>query len=149
MSAAYRKRLWNLIKNEPYASMSDSACLIAVNAKTDTRIVKTRIHERDILTMFSTLSAGEAFLGKLDTGAANNAVLKRALHWFLPSEQGIDVGHIKTRAMLDALVGLFGITQSEVNVLKNYAVENVSPLQSLNMIVARLGDIVTTRQLYS
>ncbi len=148
MGAAYRKRLWNLIKEEPYVSMSDVACLTAVNAKTDTQIISKRVHERDILTMFSTLNAGEAFLQKLEIGAATNDILKRALRWFLPSEDGIDVGNTKTRAMLDALIGLFSITEAEVDVLKDYAVENISPLQVLIMIPAHLGDIMMARQLY-
>lgn len=148
MSASYRKRLWSIISQSPYNTMTDEECLTALNAKTETKIVSRRANERDLLIMFSTLTAGEAFIQKLETGAASNAILKRALKWFSPSEEGVDIGNAKTRSMLDALVGSFSITQAEIDLVKAYARESVSPAEIAGLGNVALGDIVMTREVY-
>jgi hypothetical protein len=149
MGAGYRKRLWGLISQAPYNALSDEDCLATINDKTELIIVPNRVHERDLLTMFNTLNDGETFLQKLETGALDNDILKRCLRWFLPSEDGIDTGHAKTRAMLDALVGLYGITQSEVDTVKASANRYVSPAEKVGLGLVRLGNVILTRQIYS
>jgi len=149
MSASYRKRLWSIIGQSPYNTMTNEECLATLNAKTETRIISKRANERDLLIMFATLNAGEAFIQKLETGAATNNILKRAMSWFAPSEEGIDIGNAKTRQMLDALVGSFDITQGEIDTVKAYAQESVSPAEIAGLATVCLGDIVMTREVYT
>lgn len=148
MNAGGRKRLWNIINQSPYNEMSDVECLAALKAKTESKIVSKKITERDILPLFPTLSSGETFLKKLEVGGAENDVLARALRWFKPSENGIDVGHGKTRAMLDALVGAFNITKEEVDIIKGAALVSISPEELYKLGQVKLGDIILTRKIY-
>jgi hypothetical protein len=68
----------------------------------DTETVETWINERTILALFGPVD-GEALLQALATAATQQPVLQRILRWMQPSEQGIDVGHTATRAMIDSL----------------------------------------------
>jgi len=149
MSASYRLRLWNIISQSPYDVMTDLECWTAINTKNVPIIVSTWVSEREIIMGATTLAVGEAFMQKLETGAVSNEVLARAIKWFAPSEGGIDVGDEKMRSTLDSLVGLYGITQAEINFLKGFAEKNISPAEVSGLDNVALGDIVMTREIYT
>ncbi len=68
----------------------------------DVETIETWINERTILALFGP-EEGEAVLQALSAAATQQPVLQRILRWMQPSEQGIDVGHTATRAMIDSL----------------------------------------------
>lgn len=75
-------------------------------------------------------SAGAAFLDKLDALSASVPAIKWAMK-FLQQEAGIDVGEPATRAMLDSLVGVGGITQADVDGIKAMAMQHASRAEVL------------------
>lgn len=75
-------------------------------------------------------AAGAAFLDKLDALAPSVPAIRWAMK-FMQQESGIDVGEPATRAMLDSLVGVGGITQSDVDGIKAMALQPASRAEVL------------------
>lgn len=141
--------LWNLICEEPYASLSDEDCAAACNDGVGTYAVTviepTKIDELDVLGAFADPADGEALLQKLEAVAESNAVVKRALKNLPQGEGGVDVGHSLVRATLDALVGTAGITQEEIDAIKSLAETKRSPAANVGLAKIRPGYVAKAR----
>ena len=128
--------LHDLILNNPtYKALadagSDNVLAETINASLP-RIISPgkRIYELDILAAFADPTHGEALLGKLETAALSNPLLKRVISWGKPeSVKGIDISNSAVRAMVTQLASLSVITNTERDTLLNLGTEadSVSP----------------------
>lgn len=75
-------------------------------------------------------TGGAAFLDKLDALSASVPAIKWAMT-FLRSESGIDIGEPATQVMLTSLIGIGGITLSEVDGVKAMALQPASRAEVL------------------
>jgi hypothetical protein len=92
-------------------------------------VVKERfVSARGVIAAFG--EAGAIILDKLENAAAFNSTVKWAMR-FMASD-GIDVGHQKTQAMLDALVPVV-LTQQEADLLKDLANQPASRAEVLGL----------------
>lgn len=102
-----------------------------VNAKTTALAKERMVTARGIMASYGLgPTAGAAFLDKLEALAPAVPAIKWAMK-FLQQEAGIDVGESATRAMLDSLVGVGGITQSDVDGIKAMALQPSSRAEVL------------------
>jgi hypothetical protein len=89
--------------------------------------------------------AGAAFLDKLDavaaSGAPGTAPLKRIMK-YLYSGDGIDIGDAATAASLQALVGMAGITQPEVDRIQGMALRLCSRAEKLGLGNVDILDVI-------
>lgn len=97
-----------------------------------TTLAKTRmVTARGIMASYGLgPSAGAAFLDKLEVLSAGVSAIKWAMK-FLQTEAGIDVGEPATQAMLASLVGVGGVTQTEVDGVKAMANQPASRAEVL------------------
>lgn len=110
-----------------YLSTGETGRLQALINKPQFPSVKTRmVTARGIMAGYGLGPVvGAGFLDKLNVLSASVPAIKWAMK-FLELEAGIDIGEGATRAMLDSLVGVNGITQAEVDGIKAMAVGQVS-----------------------
>lgn len=102
-----------------------------INAKTTTLAKEHMVTARGVMASYGLGPiAGAAFLDKLESLEASVPAIKWALK-FLQQEAGIDVGEPATRAMLDSLVGVGGITQADVDGVKAMALQPASRAEVL------------------
>ena len=114
----------------------DNAPLILslLNERNRTTIVEARITELGIYNTFDDPMEAEAFLQKMEAIAEQNPVVKRMFGWIKPGAPGLDVGNPMVRSFLDQLVGVAGITQHEVNHLKDDAERQVSRAEEIGAV---------------
>lgn len=118
---------------------NNPACAAALAAK-DLDALAAIVSEGRKLPTFRTLGersivsaaclgpiAGEEFLTKLEavanSGLPEVRLLKRMMK-YLQSDAGLDLGDPASVAQIDALVGMAGITQYEVDAVKSLALED-------------------------
>lgn len=120
--------LQNEITNDPagqgyleYLPSSPGKVVELLNAQTTVMSKSRMVTARGIMASYGIGPiAGAAFLDKLEVISASIPALKWALK-FMQQEAGIDIGEPATQQMLDSLVGIGGITASEVNGVKAMA----------------------------
>lgn len=78
------------------------------------------------------VTGGAAILDKLEQLGSVVPEVKWAMR-FLVGEQGIDVGHARTRGLLDALAQQGALTQDEADALKNLANQPASRADELGL----------------
>lgn len=102
-----------------------------LNAQSATMAKPRMITARGIMASYGLgPSAGAAFLDKLEVLSAGVPAIKWAMK-FLHAESGIDVGEPATQAMLASLVGVGGVTQTEVDGVKAMANQPASRAEVL------------------
>lgn len=102
-----------------------------LNAQSATMAKPRMITARGIMASYGLgPSAGAAFMDKLEVLSAGVPAIKWAMK-FLQSESGIDVGEPATQAMLASLVGVGGVTQTEVDGVKAMANQPASRAEVL------------------
>ena len=102
-----------------------------LNAQSTTLAKSRMITARGIMASYGLgPSAGAAFLDKLEVLSAGVPAIKWAMK-FLQAESGIDVGEPATQAMLTSLVGVGGVTQTEVDGVKAMANQPASRAEVL------------------
>lgn len=102
-----------------------------LNAQSATMAKPRMITARGIMASYGLgPSAGAAFLDKLEVLASSVPAIKWAMK-FLQAEAGIDVGEPATQAMLASLVGVGGVTQTEVDGVKAMANQPASRAEVL------------------
>lgn len=132
-----------------YAAMDADAAAASLNAA-DRTVVETGKYV-NTKSLYSTLgaAAAETIIGKLEAAAASASplapIVKRAVSWFLPSEQGIDVGNTVTRGMIDQLVTASVLTSEEAASLNAIAEKTVSRAAELGLGTALNTDVEIAR----
>ena len=102
-----------------------------LNAQSATMAKPRMITARGIIASYGLgPAAGAAFLDKLEALSAGVPAIKWAMK-FLQAESGIDVGEPATQAMLASLVGVGGVTQTEVDGVKAMANQPASRAEVL------------------
>lgn len=102
-----------------------------LNAPTASMAKPRMITARGIMASYGLgPSAGAAFLDKLEVLSAGVPAIKWALK-FLQTEAGIDIGEPATQLMLTSLIGIGGITLSEVDGVKAMALQPASRAEVL------------------
>lgn len=102
-----------------------------LNAQSATMAKPRMITARGIMASYGLgPSAGAAFMDKLEVLSAGVPTIKWAMK-FLQEESGIDVGEPATQAMLASLVGVGGVTQTEVDGVKAMANQPASRAEVL------------------
>jgi hypothetical protein len=106
--------LKTLIENTPECAgkSPEEIAVILAGIEGNTRI-ETWATERTIISAFANPMDGEAFLQKLAAAGQQNPLIKRAMRWIEPGQQGIDVAHPHTAILLGALLQGGVITQAE------------------------------------
>lgn len=99
------------------------------------------INER---TIYRTLGSvdGESFLMTLEGISTDNPVIARVVKWLKPgsSESGIDITNEEVQVTLNSLVGVNGITQTQVDSLISLGSNELLKYPTLKM-----GDLEYTR----
>jgi len=102
-----------------------------LNAQSATMAKTRMVTARGIMASYGLgPAAGAAFLDKLEVLSAGLPAIKWALK-FLQTEAGIDVGEPATQLMLTSLIGIGGITLSEVDGVKAMALQPASRAEVL------------------
>ena len=102
-----------------------------LNAPTASMAKPRMITARGIMASYGLgPAAGAAFLDKMESLSASVPAIKWAMK-FLQAESGIDVGEPATQAMLTSLVGVGGVTQTEVDGVKAMANQPASRAEVL------------------
>lgn len=126
------------LKNNPEGLAYDldnaALTLSLLNERNRTKIVPYKITELGIYNTFGDPMAAETFLQKMEAIAEQNPVVKRMFRWIGPGSDGLDVGNPMVRAALDSLVGTAGITQEEVNHLKDDAERQISRAEEIGAV---------------
>ena len=124
-----KQEILNDPMNQGYATfLPDSTGKVAelLNEKKFTSVKSRIVTARGIIASYGIgPSAGAVFLDKLETLSVNIPALKWAMK-FLQQEAGIDIGEPATQSMLTSLIGVGGITQSEVDGVKAMALQPAS-----------------------
>ncbi len=112
--------IWNLIKNEPYASMNDADCCAAVNASTVDVRGDFYINYRTILDVVNATARFEAIRARVQ---AAWPTVHSMLLGFGPNDGtagGINVANELTRSNIQAIVGPGddNLRQAEADTLK-------------------------------
>lgn len=126
-----------------YSAMTAEQVAASLNAVNRTRVIPEAFVNAKSLYSSLGAAAAETVIQKLEAGASGDSplapVLKRAVQWILPSEQGIDLGNAVTRGLLDQLSGPL-LTAEEVAAIKAIAEEAVSRAQELGLGSVTCGD---------
>jgi len=142
--------LKNEIINDPlgigYSQMTDQEVADSLNAKIRSKIVNRMVNERSVLAEFSTPLAAETFLQKLEAIATQNPIIKRAIRWMTPDQDGIDVGHPSTIDMINELVTAYVLTQNEADEFLNMAKQLCSRSEELGLGVVGDGHVKSVRK---
>lgn len=131
------RTLKNEYTNDPldrrYSNMTVQEFIESLETPNRTIVIpETRITELGILEAFDNPADGEAFMQKIELVALNNDLIARIIKW-VQQERGLDVGNSKTRAVLDSLVGVATITQTEVDTIKALAEKSASRAEELGL----------------
>jgi len=115
-------------------------------------LMSNRVNERDVLADWNgDPIAANTFLVKLETVAASGtplgSIVKRAIGWMRPSEEGIDAGHPSTRAIMDALAEAGAITAQDVAQFKSLGEQTVSRATELGIGTVTPGAVEDARRL--
>jgi len=132
-----------------YATMTVDEAVASLNASNRTEIYSRRVDERDVVREWPAGAASsDSFLRKVEAIAAAepNTYLARVINWLRPSEGGINAGDARTRASLDTLVGVGGITAEEVAMMKALAERIVSRAAELGLGIVTRGDVLRYKQ---
>ena len=114
--------LKTLIENTPEcAGKSPEEIAAILNALDGDTRIETWATERTIISAFANPMDGEAFLQKLAAAGQQNPLIKRAMHWIEPGQQGIDIAHPHTAMLLGSLLQGGVITQAEYNAVMGIA----------------------------
>lgn len=128
-----------------YSGMTDAQILTALNdpaANTPAIIGSRHVNFRTVL---AECDGAGAILDKLETAAATIPDVKWALLG-IKSDTGIDIGHAKTRAQVDALVSGGVLTATEGDALKDMA-PVISRAQQIGLGAVTAGDVAYVRGL--
>lgn len=120
------------------AHLPDSPGLVVdlLNAPTRTAIKPRFVTARGVL---AEVDGGAQILDKLEALSAGVSEVKWAMKFLLTD--GIDVGHPRTRALLDQLAAGGGITADEAGALKALAIQPVSRAEELGLGVITEADV--------
>ena len=140
----HEQAIRDLLKAEPYSSMTDAAVAADLNATSS--VVKQGPIFVTARTLYGDLgpAAAETILQKLEAASASNAVVKRVNAWLLPSEAGVDVTNASTREQLDALAGGGVLTAGEAAAIKALGESVQSKGEQLGLLGA--GETITSQQ---
>ena len=130
--------LQNEINNDPtgqgystYLPDSPGKVVELLNTQSHYMVKPRMITARGIISSYGIGPvAGAAFLDKLENLTGSIPALKWAMK-FLQQDAGIDIGDGATQQMLDSLVGVGGITSTEVDGIKNIANQPASRFEIL------------------
>lgn len=126
-----------------YTGLTDAQVLAALNdpaANTPAIIGSRHVNFRAVL---AEVDGAGAILDKLETAAATIPDVKWALLG-IKSDTGIDIGHAKTRAQVDALVAGGVLTTTEGAALKDMA-PTISRAQQIGLGTVTAGDVQYVR----
>lgn len=109
-----------------------------LNAQTTTMVKERFITARTMLAVLDPIAAATALEG-LEQAASVNPVVKWGMK-FLMSDPGLDVGHVNTRMLLDALVQQGVLASESVDTIKALA---QLPASRAEVVLQRAGAAVT------
>jgi len=124
-----------------YTGLSDEAAADALNAIDATKFGERMVTYRAILAEVD--GAGDV-LDAIEAAGATNADVKWAMIGI--KADGIDIGHPKTMAMVDALVAGSVLTQAQGDALKGMA-PNISRATELGLGTVKVGDVQFARSI--
>ena len=131
---------WDVLRGEVlsdplargYASMTDEQVAASLNTKDRQVVQPTLVTAKELMArMDPSVAAG--ILQKLESEAANNPVVKWIMSFITGGGEGIDLGHVNTRAQIDALVAAGVLTATEGASLKALAERTVSRAEELGL----------------
>jgi len=131
---------WDILRGEVlsdplargYASMTDEQVAASLNTKDRQVVQPTLVTAKELMArMDPSVAAG--ILQKLESEAANNPVVKWIMSFITGGGEGIDLGHVNTRAQIDALVAAGVLTATEGASLKALAERTVSRAEELGL----------------
>lgn len=126
-----------------YANMTDAEAAASLNTPDRPMVVETYANAKTLLSHLGA-TPGAAVLDALETIAVSNSAVKWALK-FITSPEGIDVGNLETRAMLDQLVAATVLSAADVATIKMLAERQISRAEELGLGLVREGDVQTVR----
>ena len=129
-----KEELKNNPENLAYDLENPALILSLLNERNRTKIVPYKITELGIYNTFGDPMLAEIFLQKMEAIAEQNPVVKRMFKWIGPGSDGLDVGNPMVRASLDGLVGIGGVTQEEVDHLKDDAEKQISRAEEIGAV---------------
>ena len=140
----HEQAIRELIKSDPYSSMTDSQVAADLNATSS--VVKAGPIFVTARTLYGDLgpAAAETILQKLESASASNPVVKRVNAWLLPSEAGVDVTNTSTREQLDALAAGGVLTAGEAASIKALGESVQSKGEQLGLLGA--AEAITAQQ---
>lgn len=130
--------LQNEINNDPtgqgystYLPDSPGKVVELLNTQSHYMVKSRMITARGIMSSYGIGPvAGAAFMDKLENLTSSIPALRWAMK-FLQQDAGLDIGDNATQQMLDSLVGVGGITSTEVDGIKNIANQPASRFEIL------------------
>jgi len=130
--------LKNELQNNPEGlayNIDDAALTLSLlNERNRLKIVDTYLTEVGIYNTFDDVMEAEVFLQKMEAIIDQNPVVKRMFAWIKPGAPGLNVGNPMVRSFLDQLVGVAGITQHEVDHIKDDAERLVSRAEEIGAV---------------
>lgn len=113
-----------------YAGMSDGELEAALNAKTRSRLVETRIGYGAIMSILGAV-AGAAVLDNLEAIATSNSPVKWAMK--LLAVDNLNIGNAEARLQVDALAAAGAMTAAQAATLKALAEQLCSRAEELSV----------------
>lgn len=132
---------WDVLRSEitsdplsrGYSSMTDDQVAASLNAKDRVVVEQTFVTAKDLMARMDP-SVAATILQKLEAEAANNPVVKWIMSFITGGGEGIDLGHVNTRAQIDALVAGGVLAPTEGASLKALAERTVSRAEELGLL---------------
>jgi len=122
------------VANDPlgigYAGMTDGELEAALNAKTRTRLVETRIGYGAIMSALGAV-AGAEVLDNLEVIAVSNSPVKWAMK--LLAADNLNIGNVEARTQVDALAAAGAMTVAQAATLKALASQQCSRAEELGV----------------
>ena len=131
---------WDVLRDEVlgdplargYAGMTDEQVAASLNTKDRQVVLPTLVTAKELMArMDPSVAAG--ILQKLEGESATNPVVKWIMSFITGGGEGIDLGHVNTRAQIDALVSAGVLTATEGASLQALAERTVSRAEELGL----------------
>jgi hypothetical protein len=141
--SSLQSELQNDPLNRGYAAfISDAPGVLAemMNARIYSMAKEKFVSARTVLAEHGV--AGAQILDKLESASSSNSAVKWAMR-FVTQDAGIDIGHPTTRSLLDSMIPAGVLTQAEVNLLKDMAIQPASRAEILGIGYVNEQDVRT------
>lgn len=138
------------IQNDPlargYAGMTDAERLASLRAVNRTKLTSPyMITDRGVINAFANPVDGETCMQGIEAASQSNPLVARAIKWMQPANGGLDIGDVKTHAIIDVLSGAGAITAEAATTLKAIAQVVCSRAEELGIADVELGHLESAR----